>query len=125
VLTSLSDADLAKAGYAATVRELALLRAEQACEIGMDGLVCSSAEVGMLRERVSNRLVLVTPGIRPAGAAAGDQKRVATPAAAIDAGADYLVVGRPILDASDPKAAAEAIVADIASATRKDASQGA
>jgi orotidine-5'-phosphate decarboxylase len=125
VLTSLSDADLAKAGYAATVRELALLRAEQACEIGMDGLVCSSEEVGSLRERVSNKLVLVTPGIRPAGAAVGDQKRVATPAAAIDAGADYLVVGRPIIDASDPKAAAEAIVADIAGATRKDASQGA
>src|SRR5690348_15970405 len=125
VLTSLSDADLAKAGYAATVRELALLRAEQACEIGMDGLVCASEEVGSLRERVSNTLVLVTPGIRPAGAAVGDQKRVATPAAAIDAGADYLVVGRPIIDASDPKAAAEAIVADIAGATRKDASQGA
>lgn len=125
VLTSLSDADLAKAGYAATVRELALLRAEQACEIGMDGLVCSSEEVGMLRERVGNKLVLVTPGIRPAGVAAGDQKRIATPAAAIGAGADYLVVGRPIIDASDAKAAAEAIVADIAGATCKDVSQGA
>jgi orotidine-5'-phosphate decarboxylase len=122
VLTSLSDADLAKAGYAATVRELALLRAEQACEIGMDGLVCSPEEVGMLRERVGNKLVLVTPGIRPAGAAAGDQKRIATPAAAIGAGADYLVVGRPIIDASDAKAAAEAIVADIAGATRKEGS---
>lgn len=125
VLTSLSDADLAKAGYAATVRELALLRAEQACEIGMDGLVCSSEEVGMLREKVGNKLVLVTPGIRPSGVAAGDQKRIATPEAAIGAGADYLVVGRPIIEASDPKAAAEAIVADIAGATRKDASQGA
>jgi orotidine-5'-phosphate decarboxylase len=125
VLTSLSDADLAKAGYAATVRELALLRAEQACEIGMDGLVCSSEEVGMLRERVANKLVLVTPGIRPSGTAAGDQKRIATPEAAIGAGADYLVVGRPIIEASDPKAAAEAIVADIAGATRKDAGQGA
>jgi orotidine-5'-phosphate decarboxylase len=124
VLTSLSDADLAKAGYAATVRELALLRAEQACEIGMDGLVCSSEEVGMLRERVGNKLVLVTPGIRPSGAAAGDQKRIATPEAAIGAGADYLVVGRPIIEASDPKAAAEAIVADIAGATRKEVGQG-
>ncbi len=122
VLTSLSDADLAKAGYAATVRELALLRAEQACEIGMDGLVCSSEEVGMLRERVGNKLVLVTPGIRPSGAAAGDQKRIATPEAAIGVGADYLVVGRPIIEASDPKAAAEAIVADIVGATRKEAS---
>jgi orotidine-5'-phosphate decarboxylase len=120
VLTSLSDADLAKAGYAATVRELALLRAEQACEIGMDGLVCSSEEVAMLRDKVGNKLVLVTPGIRPAGAAAADQKRVATPAAAIGVGADYLVLGRPIIEASDPKAAAEAIVADIAGATRKN-----
>jgi orotidine-5'-phosphate decarboxylase len=67
----------------------------------------------------------VTPGIRPAGVAAGDQKRVATPAAAIGAGADYLVIGRPILAASDPKAAAAAIVAEIASATRKDAGDGA
>jgi orotidine-5'-phosphate decarboxylase len=125
VLTSLNDADLAKAGYAATVRELALLRAEQACEIGVDGLVCSPEEVSTLRAAVGNRLVLVTPGIRPAGTAAGDQKRVATPAAAIGAGADYLVIGRPILAASDPKAAAAAIVAEIAGATRKDATDGA
>jgi orotidine-5'-phosphate decarboxylase len=120
VLTSLSDADLAKAGYAATVRELALLRAEQACEIGVDGLVCSPEEVATLRGAVKNKLVLVTPGIRPAGAGAGDQKRIATPADAIKAGADYLVVGRPIVAASDPKAAAEAIVAEIAGATPKE-----
>jgi orotidine-5'-phosphate decarboxylase len=119
VLTSLSDSDLAKAGYAATVRELALLRAEQACEIGVDGLVCSPEEVAALRGAVKNKLVLVTPGVRPAGAATGDQKRVATPGDAINAGADYLVVGRPIVEASDPKAAAEAIVAEIAGATRK------
>jgi orotidine-5'-phosphate decarboxylase len=123
VLTSLSDADLAKAGYAATVRELALLRAEQACEIGVDGLVCSPEELSALRAAVGNKLVLVCPGIRPVGAAIGDQKRVATPAAAIGAGADYLVVGRPIVAASDPKAAAEAIVAEIAGATRKEVSQ--
>jgi orotidine-5'-phosphate decarboxylase len=121
VLTSLNDADLAKAGYAATVRELALLRAEQACDIGVDGLVCSPEEVSTLRDAVGNKLVLVCPGIRPAGAAAGDQKRVATPAAAISAGADYLVVGRPVIAASDPKAAAEAIIAEIAGATRKQA----
>jgi orotidine-5'-phosphate decarboxylase len=120
VLTSLSDADLAKAGYAATVRELALLRAEQACEIGVDGLVCSPEEVATLRGAVKNKLVLVTPGIRPAGAGGGDQKRIATPADAIKAGADYLVVGRPIVAASDPRAAAEAIVAEIAGATPKD-----
>jgi orotidine-5'-phosphate decarboxylase len=125
VLTSLSDADLAKAGYAATVRELALLRAEQACEIGVDGLVCSPEEVSVLRDAVGNRLVLVCPGIRPTGADVGDQKRVATPAAAIGAGADYLVVGRPIIAASDPKAAAAAIIAEIAGATRKGAGEGA
>jgi orotidine-5'-phosphate decarboxylase len=125
VLTSLSDADLAKAGYAATVRELALLRAEQACEIGVDGLVCSPEEVAMLRAAVGSKLVLVCPGIRPAGAAEGDQKRVATPAAAIGAGADYLVIGRPVIAASDPKAAAAAIVAEIAGATPKEANQGA
>jgi orotidine-5'-phosphate decarboxylase len=124
VLTSLNDADLAKAGYAATVRELALLRAEQACEIGVDGLVCSPEEVSILRDAVGNRLVLVCPGIRPVGAVVGDQKRVATPAAAIGAGADYLVVGRPVIAASDPKAAAAAIVAEIAGATRKETSQG-
>jgi len=125
VLTSLSDADLAKAGYAAKVRELALLRAEQACEIGVDGLVCSPEEVSMLREDVGNKLVLVCPGIRPAGAAAGDQRRFATPAAAIGAGADYLVVGRPVITASDPKAAAAAIVAEIAGVTPKETGQGA
>jgi len=125
VLTSLSDADLAKAGYAATVRELALLRAEQACEIGVDGLVCSPLEVSLLRDAVGNKLVLVCPGIRPVGAADGDQKRVATPAAAIGAGADYLVVGRPVIAASDPKAAAAAIVAEIAGVTPKEASRGA
>jgi len=124
VLTSLSDADLAKAGYAATVRELALLRAEQACEIGVDGLVCSPEEVSLLRDTVGNKLVLVCPGIRPVGAADGDQKRVATPAAAIRSGADYLVVGRPVIAASDPKAAAAAIVAEIAGVTPKEASQG-
>jgi orotidine-5'-phosphate decarboxylase len=69
---------------------------------------------------VKNKLVLVTPGIRPAGADAGDQKRIATPGNAINAGADYLVVGRPIIAASDPRAAAEAIVAEIARATPKD-----
>ena len=123
VLTSLSDADLAKAGYAATVRELALLRAEQACEIGVDGLVCSPEEVSMLRDAVGNKLVLVCPGIRPVGAADGDQKRAATPAAAIGAGADYLVVGRPVIAASDPKAAAAAIVAEIAGVTPKEGRQ--
>jgi orotidine-5'-phosphate decarboxylase len=116
VLTSYNDADLAAAGYDFTVPELAAERAAQARDIGVDGLVCSAAEATRLRSLIRPSMVLVTPGIRPPGAAAGDQKRVMTPAAAIRAGADYLVVGRPIVAATDPKAAAEAIVADIAAA---------
>ena len=116
VLTSYDDADLAAAGYDFTVPELVAERAAQARDIGIDGLVCSAEEAVRLRSLIRPSMVLVTPGIRPAGAAAGEQKRVMTPAAAIRAGADYLVVGRPIVAASDPKAAAEAIIADIAAA---------
>src|SRR6266850_3191482 len=117
VLTSYDDADLAAAGYDFTVPELVGERAAQARDVGVDGLVCSGVEAAMLRPIVGAGMTLVTPGIRPAGAEAGDQKRVMTPAAAIAAGADYLVVGRPILAAPDPKVAAEAIVAEIAGAT--------
>jgi orotidine-5'-phosphate decarboxylase len=117
VLTSYDDADLAAAGYDFTVPELVGERAAQARDVGVDGLVCSGVEAAMLRPIVGAGMTLVTPGIRPAGAEAGGQKRVMTPAAAIAAGADYLVIGRPILAAPDPKAAAEAIVAEIASAT--------
>ena len=117
VLTSYDDADLAAAGYDFTVPELVGERAAQARDVGVDGLVCSGAEAAMLRPIVGGGMTLVTPGIRPAGAEAGDQKRVMTPAAAIAAGADYLVIGRPILAAPDPKAAAEAIVSEIATAT--------
>ena len=119
VLTSLNDADLKQAGYAVSVAELAALRAAQARDLGVDGLVCSPEEVANLRRIVGGELILVTPGIRPAGSASGDQKRVATPAAAIAAGADYLVIGRPIIAAPDPKAAAEAIIAEIAGAANK------
>ena len=114
VLTSYDDADLAAAGYEMTVGELAAARAAQARDIGIDGLVCSAEEAAALRPIAGPGLVLVTPGIRPAGSASGDQKRIVTPANAIAAGADYLVVGRPILDAADPKAAADAIVNEIA-----------
>jgi orotidine-5'-phosphate decarboxylase len=114
VLTSYDDADLAAAGYDFTVPELVAERAAQARDIGVDGVVCSAEEAEKIRTIVGTKLALVTPGIRPAGAAAGDQKRIMTPAAAIAAGADYLVVGRPILAAADPKAAAQAIVAEIA-----------
>ena len=118
VLTSYDDADLAAAGYDFTVSELVGERAAQARDVGIDGLVCSGEEAAMLRPIVGAGMVLVTPGIRPAGAAAGDQKRIMTPAAAIAAGADHLVVGRPIIAAPDPKSAAEAIIAEIAKAAR-------
>jgi orotidine-5'-phosphate decarboxylase len=116
VLTSFDDADLKAAGYAATVPELVARRAAQARDIGVDGVVCSPEEAAKVRDIVGDKLCLVTPGIRPVGAEAGDQKRIATPAAAIAAGADYLVVGRPVIAARDPKTAAEAIVAEIAAA---------
>jgi orotidine-5'-phosphate decarboxylase len=116
VLTSYDNADLAAAGYGVTVTELVAKRAAQARDIGVDGIVCSPEEAATVRSIVGNDLRLVTPGIRPAGSETGDQKRIATPAAAIAAGADYLVIGRPIIAASDPKAAAEAIVAEIAAA---------
>jgi orotidine-5'-phosphate decarboxylase len=114
VLTSYDDRDLAAAGYGAGVRATAAERAKNALEIGVDGLICSPAEAANLRAIVGPEMLLVTPGIRPAGAEIGDQKRVSTPAAAIEAGADYLVVGRPVIAADDPKAVAEAIIAEIA-----------
>ena len=116
VLTSYDDADLAAAGYDFTVSELVGERAAQARDVGIDGLVCSGEEAAMVRPIVGAGMVLVTPGIRPAGAAAGDQKRIMTPPKALAAGADHLVVGRPILAASDPRAAADAIIAEIAGA---------
>jgi orotidine-5'-phosphate decarboxylase len=118
VLTSYDDTDLAAAGYDFTVGELVAERAAQARDIGVDGLVCSAEEAADLRAIVGPGLALVTPGIRPVGADSGDQKRIMTPAAAIAAGADYLVVGRPIIAAADPKAAAQAIVAEIAGAAK-------
>ena len=114
VLTSCDDADLREAGYAFGVDALVARRAAQAEAEGIDGLVASAAEAAALRARLGERLILVTPGIRPSGAGAGDQKRVATPGDAIKNGADYLVVGRPVTQAPDPRAAAQAIVAEIA-----------
>jgi orotidine-5'-phosphate decarboxylase len=118
VLTSYDDNDLDKAGYRMKVGELAAARAQQARDLDIDGLVCSPEEASNLRKIVGDKLVLVTPGIRPAGSAAGDQKRIMTPAKAIAAGADYLVVGRPITEAADPETAAEKIVDEIAQAAQ-------
>jgi orotidine-5'-phosphate decarboxylase len=118
VLTSYDDGDLHAAGYRLGVSDLVEARAQQAQVLGVDGLVCSPEEAASLRKIVGHRMNLVTPGVRPAGASAGDQKRIMTPARAIAAGADYLVVGRPVLEAPDPKAAADAIVAEIAQAVK-------
>jgi orotidine-5'-phosphate decarboxylase len=113
VLTSYDDSDLFEAGYKLGVSALVTQRAAQARAAGADGLVCSAEEVANLRKIVGPGMALVTPGIRPAGSSRDDQKRIMTPAKAIAAGADYLVVGRPIVEAADPKTAADAIIAEI------------
>ncbi len=113
MLTSMNDADAAAAGFAAPVRDIVVARARDAADAGMDGIVCSPTEAALVRAAIGDRLAIVTPGIRPAGAGTGDQKRIATPAAAIGAGADYLVVGRPITGAASPRQAAETILAEI------------
>src|SRR3954453_17911387 len=113
VLTSYDDGDLHAAAYRLSVSDLVEARAQQAQVLGVDGIVCSPEESTALRKIVGHQMNLVTPGIRPAGSATGDQKRIMTPGRAISAGADYLVVGRPIVEAVDPKGAAEAIHAEI------------
>ena len=113
VLTSYDDDDLHAAGYRLDVSDLVEARALQAEALGVDGIVCSAEEAEAVRDTVGAQMVLVTPGIRPAGANVGDQKRIMTPTRAIAAGSDYLVVGRPIVEASDPKAAADSIVEEI------------
>jgi orotidine-5'-phosphate decarboxylase len=117
VLTSYNDTDAAEAGYAHPVSDLVEQRTKQAREIGVDGIVCAATEAARVRAIFGPDRLVVTPGIRPAGSATGDQKRIVTPAAAIRAGADHLVVGRPITKASNPRAAAEAIVDEIAQAS--------
>jgi orotidine-5'-phosphate decarboxylase len=118
ILTSYNDADVTEAGYTGSARDQVKAKSEQACALGIDGIVCSAEESEMLRPIVGPTRLLVTPGIRPAGADGGDQKRIMTPAAAIQARSDYLVVGRPITAAADPKAAADAIVGEVAEATK-------
>jgi orotidine-5'-phosphate decarboxylase len=113
VLTSLSAEDLRALGFAGTPAEVALRLARIAVKAGADGLVCSPEEVAALRRELGPSPLLVVPGIRPAGASAGDQRRTGTPRAAIEAGASHIVVGRPLRDAPDPAAAADAIAAEI------------
>lgn len=114
VLTSTSQADLAEQGYAGRLEDLVLARARAAAELGCDGVITSGLEVAGIKAKFGAKLLAVSPGIRPAGGDVGDQKRVVDVAQAFRNGADYIVVGRPIRDAKDPAAAAEAIQATIA-----------
>lgn len=113
VLTSLDDADLASVGFALPAAEAVDRLAGLAVAAGIRGIVCSAREVAAVRAAVGKQIVLVTPGVRLPGDSAGDQKRVVTPFDAIRAGADYLVVGRPITKSADPAAAARKIAAEI------------
>ena len=113
VLTSMDDADVADAGYSRDAAGLASLRAGQAKAAGIGGIVCSPREAAMLRAIVGPQMAIVTPGIRPKGSEAGDQKRIMGPAEAIAAGASHLVVGRPITAAADPALAARAILSEM------------
>jgi orotidine-5'-phosphate decarboxylase len=118
VLTSLDAASLAAVGLSGSPREAAVRLAVLAREAGLDGVVCSPEEIGAIRAASGPDFLLVVPGVRPAGAEKGDQKRVATPGVALAAGADLLVIGRPILAAPDRVAAARAIVAEMAASLR-------
>ncbi len=116
ILTSSSDSDLDEVGIAAPVAEMVPRLAHLAQQSGLSGVVASAQELGLIRARCGDDFVVVTPGVRPASAASDDQQRIVTPAQAVAAGADYLVVGRPIAKAADPVAAARAIVAEMNSA---------
>lgn len=116
VLTSMDEQDVIDAGYEYDPHTLVLRRSEQALEAGMGGIVCSAAEAAAVRRLVGAEVAIVTPGIRPAGADHGDQKRVLTPLDAIRAGSSHLVVGRPIVGASDRRAVAQAVLAEMARA---------
>jgi orotidine-5'-phosphate decarboxylase len=118
VLTSFDRKNLAEMGYAGSVEDLVLQRARAALDSGCDGVIASGLEAPKLKAAFGGRLLVVTPGVRPAGAAAADQKRTVDVAQAFANGADYIVVGRPIRDAADPRAAAEAMQASIASALK-------
>jgi orotidine-5'-phosphate decarboxylase len=112
VLTSFDQDDLADLGYSTSISDLVELRVKNAVESGMDGIVCSPLEVARVRQVGGPDLKLITPGVRSAGAAKGDQKRVATPLEALQNGADYLVIGRQVTRAEDPRAACEQILTE-------------
>jgi len=119
VMTNLDFRDLNEQGVTRSPREMVLHRARLALEAGLDGVIASPQEAAALRQTFGARLEIITPGVRPAGAATGDQSRTATPAEAIAAGADKLVIGRPITAADDPPAAARAIIDEVQHALRQ------
>ncbi len=116
VLTNLASADVIEQGIDHPIDELVLHRAKLAKAAGFDGVIASGHEVAKIRQAVGPDFLIVTPGVRPQGSDSQDQARAVTPKSAISAGADYLVVGRPITRAPDPRAAADAIVDEIAAA---------
>ncbi len=116
VLTNFDGNDLREMGIQRTIEDLVTARAALAAEVGCDGVVASGEEPAAIRRKVGSRLLIVTPGVRPAGKRTDDHARATTPAQAISAGADYLVVGRPIRDAADPVSAAAAILAEMQAA---------
>ena len=116
VMTSMDDNDLSRAGYGIGVQDLVVRRARQTYEAGCKGLICSASDLANVRAAVGQGLTLITPGIRPAGSDVGDQKRVMTPGEAMRAGADHLVIGRPITGAADMAGVMQAILAEIAGA---------
>lgn len=113
LLTSVGQSDLAELGFTCEPRDLVLRLAALSHACGLDGVVCSAMEAAELRRRFGKEFCLVTPGIRPSGSSQDDQQRATTPRQAIDAGSDYLVIGRPITQAADPQKALEAINREI------------
>jgi orotidine-5'-phosphate decarboxylase len=120
VLTSMEAEDIQEMGFQCDVDTLVLARATKALEAGLDGVIASAREAAMIKSKTNNKLMIVSPGIRPSGSPADEQKRIATPFEAIRSGADYLVVGRPIYDAPDVRSAARAIISEMASALAPD-----
>ncbi len=125
VLTSTGTKDLQEAGIQMAIPDLVVARARLASELGCDGVVASGEEPQLIRQQVGRNLVIVTPGIRAEKGSRDDHARVSTPASAIAAGSDYLVVGRPIRDAPDPRAAAQAIIGEMQAAFDKRGKSGA
>ena len=118
LLTSMAQDDLTELGFTVTPADMALRLATLARSSGLDGVVCSAQEAALLRQYCGKGFCLVTPGIRPANASADDQSRIMTPRAALDQGADYLVIGRPITRAADPLQALQHIIEQIKSESR-------